>query len=75
MIWLYEAFFPAVWITFLIFWQIKAFHTKKTERLEPAGSRILRVLIIAASLAACTLALLAGSAPQRLWSSVRRLGA
>jgi protein-S-isoprenylcysteine O-methyltransferase Ste14 len=49
MIWLYEAFFPAVWITFLIFWQIKAFHTKKTERLEPAGSRILRVLIIAIS--------------------------
>ena len=49
MIWLYEAFFPAVWIAFLVFWRIKAFHTKKTERVEPAGSRILRVLIIAIS--------------------------
>jgi hypothetical protein len=30
MIWFYEAFFPAVWITFLIYWQIKASNTKST---------------------------------------------
>ena len=44
MIWFYDAFFPAVWIAFLIYWQIKAVHTKNTQRLEPAGSRILRAL-------------------------------
>ena len=44
MIWFYEAFFPAVWITFLIYWQIKAVNTKNTQRLEPAISRILRAL-------------------------------
>lgn len=45
MIWFYEAFFPAVWIAFLVYWQIKAINTKSTHRLEPASSRILRVLI------------------------------
>ena len=46
MIWIYRAFFPAVWIAFFIYWQIRAIHTKKTERLEPAVSRILRVVTI-----------------------------
>jgi protein-S-isoprenylcysteine O-methyltransferase Ste14 len=46
MIWFYKSFFPAVWITFLIYWQLKAANTKKTQRLEPAGSRILRALTI-----------------------------
>jgi protein-S-isoprenylcysteine O-methyltransferase Ste14 len=43
----YEAFFPVVWIAFLIYWQVKAVHTKTTLRLEPAASRILRVLAFA----------------------------
>ena len=46
MNWFYQFFFPAVWITFLIYWQIKAANTKNTQRLEPAGSRILRALTI-----------------------------
>jgi protein-S-isoprenylcysteine O-methyltransferase Ste14 len=46
MIWFYKSFFPAVWIAFLIYWQIKAANTKKTQRLEPAGSRILRALTV-----------------------------
>src|ERR1035438_10284710 len=41
----YEAFFPVVWIVFVLYWQIKAADTKATQRLEPAASRILRVLI------------------------------
>jgi protein-S-isoprenylcysteine O-methyltransferase Ste14 len=45
MLWLYESFFPVVWIAFLLYWQIKAIDTKTTRRLEPAASRILRVLI------------------------------
>ena len=44
MLWFYEAFFPVVWIAFLLYWQIKATDTKTTQRLEPAVSRILRVL-------------------------------
>ncbi|HTQ59619.1 MAG TPA: isoprenylcysteine carboxylmethyltransferase family protein [Candidatus Solibacter sp.] len=46
MIWFYRAFFPVVWIAFIVYWRIKAANTKETQRLEPAGSRILRALII-----------------------------
>jgi len=45
MLWFYESFFPAVWIFFFLYWQIKAVNTKTTQRLEPAASRILRVFI------------------------------
>jgi hypothetical protein len=45
MLWLYESFFPVVWIAFLLYWQIKATNTKATQRLESAASRILRVFI------------------------------
>jgi protein-S-isoprenylcysteine O-methyltransferase Ste14 len=45
MLWFYELFFPVVWISFLLYWQIKAINTKATQRLEPAASRILRVFI------------------------------
>jgi len=45
MLWFYESFFPVVWIVFVLYWQIKAADTKATQRLEPAASRILRVLI------------------------------
>ncbi len=41
----YEAFFPVLWIAFMLYWQIKAANTKTTQRLEPAASRILRVFI------------------------------
>jgi protein-S-isoprenylcysteine O-methyltransferase Ste14 len=44
MLWLYESFFPVVWIIFVLYWQIKAADTKATQRLERAASRILRVL-------------------------------
>jgi len=48
MLWFYQSFFPVVWISFLIYWQVKAVDTKSTQRLEPAGSRALRVLIMLA---------------------------
>jgi len=47
MLWFYEAFFPVVWIVFLVYWQVKAANTKTTRRLEPALSRVLRVLVFA----------------------------
>jgi protein-S-isoprenylcysteine O-methyltransferase Ste14 len=46
MLWFYQYFFPAVWILFFLYWQIKAANTKTTQRLEPAASRILRVCIM-----------------------------
>ena len=45
MLQFYEYFFPVVWIFFVLYWQIKAANTKTTQRLEPAASRILRLLI------------------------------
>jgi protein-S-isoprenylcysteine O-methyltransferase Ste14 len=44
MLWFYEAFFPVIWIAFLVYWEIKAAHTKTTQRFEPAASRIVRAL-------------------------------
>jgi protein-S-isoprenylcysteine O-methyltransferase Ste14 len=46
MIWLYKAVFPVVWITFLIYWRIKAVDTKGTQRIEPALAGILRLLAV-----------------------------
>jgi protein-S-isoprenylcysteine O-methyltransferase Ste14 len=45
MHWIYSYFFTAVWIAFLVYWQIKARGTKATQRLEPAGSRIVRSIV------------------------------
>jgi protein-S-isoprenylcysteine O-methyltransferase Ste14 len=42
MLWFYKLFFPVVWITFFIYWRIRASKTKTTQRLEPMSSRILR---------------------------------
>ncbi len=44
----YELFFPAVWVAFLLCWQIiwgRATGTKITQRIEPAASRIARSLV------------------------------
>jgi protein-S-isoprenylcysteine O-methyltransferase Ste14 len=45
MHWFYISFFPVAWVFFFIYWQIRAAKTKTTQRLEPAASRLLRVLI------------------------------
>jgi protein-S-isoprenylcysteine O-methyltransferase Ste14 len=51
MLWFYKAFFPVVWIVFVVYWQIKAGDTKTTQRIEPAGSRILRIFIFLIAIA------------------------
>ena len=45
MLWFYEWFFPVVWIIFFLYWRIRAFNTKTTQRIEPLASRILRIFI------------------------------
>jgi protein-S-isoprenylcysteine O-methyltransferase Ste14 len=54
VLWFYEFFFPAIWIAFLLYWQIKAFNAKITQRLEPASSRILRSLAFLVAIALLT---------------------
>jgi protein-S-isoprenylcysteine O-methyltransferase Ste14 len=44
MLWFYDLFFPALWIVFLVYWQIRAANAKITQRLEPIASRAVRVL-------------------------------
>jgi protein-S-isoprenylcysteine O-methyltransferase Ste14 len=45
VLWFYESFFTVAWIAFLIYWQVKAFGTKTTERIEPVASRIFRAFV------------------------------
>lgn len=45
MLWFYDYLFFVLWVAFLLYWQIKAVGAKRTERLEPAASRILRALV------------------------------
>jgi protein-S-isoprenylcysteine O-methyltransferase Ste14 len=45
MFWFYKYFFTVVWISFFVYWQIKAANTKTTQRIEPVASRIMRVFI------------------------------
>jgi len=49
MLWFFESFFPVVWITFLIYWRIKAAAAKTTQRSEPALLGILRALVVEAA--------------------------
>ena len=44
MLWFFESFFPVVWISFLVYWRIKAVDTKTTQRIEPTASSIMRSL-------------------------------
>lgn len=49
MIRFYNWFFPAIWLAYLVYWQIAAVNVKSTERMEPGASRTLRsVLFLAA---------------------------
>lgn len=41
----YDNLFPAIWIIFLVYWNLMAFHAKTTERLEPLVSRVLRTIV------------------------------
>jgi len=50
----YKFLFPALWIAFFVYWGVRSASVKPTERLEPASSRITRLLLLL-----CTIALLA----------------
>lgn len=46
----YDNLITLLWLGFLIYWQIVARGAKATERLEPAASRALRVVLFAAAI-------------------------
>jgi protein-S-isoprenylcysteine O-methyltransferase Ste14 len=51
MLWFYEAFFPVVWIIFVVYWRVKAADTKANQRHESAASGILRMFIFLIAIA------------------------
>jgi protein-S-isoprenylcysteine O-methyltransferase Ste14 len=46
MLWFYKSFFAVVWVSFIVYWRIKAAGTKSTQRVEPLLSQILRALVL-----------------------------
>ena len=51
MRWFYALLFPAIWIGYLVYWQILSSNVKATERLEPASSRGLRSVLFLTAVA------------------------
>jgi protein-S-isoprenylcysteine O-methyltransferase Ste14 len=55
VLWIYEWFFPVVWVAYLVYWQIAATRVKATERIESVPSRVFRTVVL---LAGCALLVL-----------------
>ncbi|HEX4066233.1 MAG TPA: isoprenylcysteine carboxylmethyltransferase family protein [Acidobacteriaceae bacterium] len=51
----YEWFFTALWLAFLLYWQIAAANAKTTQRLESAASRIMRSIFFLVAIALLSL--------------------
>lgn len=39
----YQCLFPALWIVYLVYWNLMALRVKVAQRMEPLASRVLRV--------------------------------
>lgn len=50
MNWIYEWFFPVVWIAYLVYWQIAARGAKANQRIESVASRIFRTVFLFAGI-------------------------
>ena len=50
MRWVYSYLFIVMWVSFMLYWQIAALGAKTTQRLEPASSRALRLLLFACAI-------------------------
>jgi protein-S-isoprenylcysteine O-methyltransferase Ste14 len=46
-----DYFFPFLWTVFLVYWQVMASGAKTTQRLEPAASRIARMILFFVAIA------------------------
>ncbi len=68
---LYEFLIQSLWIAFLAYWFLLAANVKKTERLEPAGARALRLLLFAAAIVLLCAPLRFTWVDVRLWPASR----
>lgn len=48
MIWVYELFFPVVWVAYLVYWRIAAAGVKANQQIESVGSRAARTIVLLA---------------------------
>lgn len=68
---LYHYLFTVLWIAFLVYWQIMAGRVKRTQRLEPLASRVLRVIMFAAGIVLISARLPAAWLNLQLWPQGR----
>ncbi len=63
----YHYLFAALWIAFLVYWQVMAINVKQTRQLEPIVSRILRVVMFGAAIVLMSSPLPGGWLDVQLW--------
>jgi protein-S-isoprenylcysteine O-methyltransferase Ste14 len=68
---LYDYLFQALWIVFLLYWNLMAINAKVTKRLEPAGSRIARALMFLAAIVLFSVPLRSAWLNLQLWPAAR----
>jgi len=61
MRYVYEWLFPAVWVAYLLYWQIAARGAKANERIESVGSRIFRTALLLAGVVLMSVAWIPGA--------------
>lgn len=64
----YHYLITALWVTFLVYWQIMAIRVKATQQLEPIASRVVRVLMFGAGIVLLSFPLPAAWLNLRLWA-------
>jgi protein-S-isoprenylcysteine O-methyltransferase Ste14 len=67
----YHYLFTALWIAFIVYWQIMAIGAKPTQRLEPIASRALRVLMFGLGIVLFSFPLPVAWINLRLWPQDR----
>lgn len=67
----YNYLFPALWIVYLVYWNLMALNAKATRRMEPLASRALRVLVFGAGIVLISFRLPAAWLNVQLWPQNR----
>ena len=63
----YHYLFTVFWVAFFVYWQVMAINVKKTERLESAASRLMRMLLFVAGVVLISFRLPAAWLNLQLW--------
>ncbi len=65
----YDYLFVVLWVAFLVYWRVMAVNVKAAERMEPAASRVMRMLLIAMAIVLWVVPLPVVWLNVRLWPS------